>query len=182
MRHDREQFWADVIIVTVFRIHSFIHQWLYSPLVGPGLFIIFVILFTQTVKHTRSLKVAVQGPELLAHHSYIHTQTVGLLGRVISPSQDRYVHTGQHKHRINANTDMHSLNGLRTYGPSVRASEGSSCLRPCGHCDGPSGFITMNYSTKWTSLSTTQGRFCSMGSLSKLVTESGIGWCSGYVV
>jgi hypothetical protein len=30
------------------------------------------------------------------------TQTVGLLGRGISPLQGRYLHTEQHKHRINA--------------------------------------------------------------------------------
>jgi hypothetical protein len=35
--------------------------------------------------------------------------TVGLLGRVISPSQDRYVDTGQHKHRINAYTHQISM-------------------------------------------------------------------------
>jgi hypothetical protein len=40
---------------------SFIHQWFYSPLLGPGLFS-FVIFFTKTV---------------------------GLLGRVISPSRGR---------------------------------------------------------------------------------------------
>jgi hypothetical protein len=40
--------------------HSFIHQWLYSPLLGPGVFFSFVIFFSQTV---------------------------GLLGRGISPSQ-----------------------------------------------------------------------------------------------
>jgi hypothetical protein len=33
---------------------------------------------------------------------FIHTQSVGLLGRGISPSQGRYLHTGQQKHRINA--------------------------------------------------------------------------------
>jgi hypothetical protein len=43
----------------------FIHQWLYSPLLGPRLFFSFVIVFTQSV---------------------------GLLGRVISPSQGRYPH------------------------------------------------------------------------------------------
>jgi hypothetical protein len=31
-----------------------------------------------------------------------HTQSVRLLGRGISPSQGRYLHTGQNKHRINA--------------------------------------------------------------------------------
>jgi hypothetical protein len=32
------------------------------------------------------------------------SQAVGLPGRVISPSQSRYLHTGQHKHRINEYT------------------------------------------------------------------------------
>jgi hypothetical protein len=32
----------------------------------------------------------------------IFTQSVGLLGRGISPSQDRYLHTGEDKYRINA--------------------------------------------------------------------------------
>jgi hypothetical protein len=32
----------------------------------------------------------------------IYTQLIGLLGRGISPSQGRYLHTEQHKHRINA--------------------------------------------------------------------------------
>jgi hypothetical protein len=32
----------------------------------------------------------------------IYTQSVGLLGRGISPSQGGYLHTEQHKHRINA--------------------------------------------------------------------------------
>jgi hypothetical protein len=67
---------------------------------------------------------------------YSYTQSVGLLGRGISPSQGRYIHTEQHKHRINAhNTDIHALSGIRTHNPSVRASEDSSCLRPRSHCD-----------------------------------------------
>jgi hypothetical protein len=65
-------------------IHFFIHQCLYSPLLGPSLFVSFVLFFTQTVE---------------------------LLGRVISPSQGRYLHTGQHKHRTNAHTDIHALSG-----------------------------------------------------------------------
>jgi hypothetical protein len=55
---------------TNFRHSSFIPQWLYNPLLGPGLFFTFVILITKTV---------------------------GLLGRGISPPQGRYLHTGQHK-------------------------------------------------------------------------------------
>jgi hypothetical protein len=34
--------------------------------------------------------------------SWSFTKSVGLLGRGISPSQGRYLHTGQHKHTINA--------------------------------------------------------------------------------
>jgi hypothetical protein len=63
----------------------FIHRWLYSSLLGLGLFFSFVIFFS--------------------------TQTVELLGRVINPSQCRYLNTGQHKHRINAHRDVHALSG-----------------------------------------------------------------------
>jgi hypothetical protein len=52
-------------------------QWLYSPLLVPGLFFSFVIICTQTVR---------------------------LLGRVISPSQSLNLHTGQHKHRKHAHS------------------------------------------------------------------------------
>jgi hypothetical protein len=51
------------------------------------------------------------------------TQTVGLLGRLISSSQGRYLHTGQHKHRIKAHTDIHASSGIRSHDPSLRASE-----------------------------------------------------------
>jgi hypothetical protein len=81
-----------------------IHQWLYSPLFCPGLYFSFVIFFTQTLE---------------------------FLGRVISPSQGRYLHTGQQKHRINAHTDMHALSRIRTHDPSARAGEDR--LRPRGH-------------------------------------------------
>jgi hypothetical protein len=50
-------------------------------------------------------------------------QTVGLLGRVISPSQGRYLNTGQYKHRINAHTDMHVISGIRTHNSSVERSK-----------------------------------------------------------
>jgi hypothetical protein len=89
-------------------VDSFIHSWLCRPLFGPGLFFSFLILFTQTV---------------------------GLPGRGISPSQGHYLHTGRHKHRINAYTDIHALIGIRTHDPSVWASEDSSCLRPHYQCD-----------------------------------------------
>jgi hypothetical protein len=63
-------------------------------------------------------------------------QSVGLLGRGISPSQGRYLHRTTQKHKINAhNTDIHALSGIRTHDPSVRAGEHVSYLRPAGHCD-----------------------------------------------
>jgi hypothetical protein len=53
--------------ISSYIIHSFIHSSVaVRPFVGPGLFFNFLIFFTQTV---------------------------GLLGRVVSPSQGRYLHT-----------------------------------------------------------------------------------------
>jgi hypothetical protein len=75
-----------------------------------------------------------------------YTQWIGLLGRGISPSQGLYLHTEQHKHRINVHcTDIHALSGIRTYDPSVRASADISCLRPRGHCDRPLFVCGSNY-------------------------------------
>jgi hypothetical protein len=51
--------------------------------------------------------------------SWSFTHSVGLHGRGISPSQGRYLHTGQHKHRINAHTDIHASSGIRTHDPSI---------------------------------------------------------------
>jgi hypothetical protein len=51
-------------------------------------------------------------------------QSVGLLGRRISPPQGRYLHT-----------DIHASSGIRTHDPSVWAGEESLCLRPCDRCD-----------------------------------------------
>jgi hypothetical protein len=54
----------------------------------------------------------------------------------IRPSQGLYLHTEQHKHRMNAhNSDIHALGDIQTQDPSVRASEDSSCLRSRGKCD-----------------------------------------------
>jgi hypothetical protein len=72
------------------------------------------------------------------------THSVGLLGRVISPSQGRYLYTGRHKQRINTHTDIHALSGIRIHDPSVRANEDSACLRPRGHCD-KEGIIHSTY-------------------------------------
>jgi hypothetical protein len=82
----------------------------------------------QTVHSFSNDSTALFGPWPLLQFVVIFTQTVGLLGLLISPSQGRYLHTGQHKHRINAHTDIRALNGIRIHNPSVRASEDSSCL------------------------------------------------------
>jgi hypothetical protein len=71
---------------------------------------------------------------LLQFHNLFYTGT-GLLGRVISQSHGRYLHTRQHKHRINAHTNIHALSRIRTHDPYVLARNDSSCLRPRGHCD-----------------------------------------------
>jgi hypothetical protein len=64
------------------------------------------------------------------------SQTVWLLGQVISSSQGRYLNTGQHKQNKRIHTpNIHALSGIWTHDPSVRASEDSSCLRPRGYCD-----------------------------------------------
>jgi hypothetical protein len=93
---------------------------LYSPLLGPGQFFSFLILYTQSV---------------------------GLLGRVMRPSQSLYLRTEQHKQNTH-NRDSHALSGIRTHGSSVRASEDSSCLRPRGHCDRPSGIYQYKIQVK----------------------------------
>jgi hypothetical protein len=64
-------------------------------------------------------------------------ETVWLLGRGISPTQGRYLHTGQHKHRIITYTHQTSMPcvGFDPHDPSFWASEDSSCLRSLDNCD-----------------------------------------------
>jgi hypothetical protein len=58
-------------------------------------------------------------------------QSIGLLGRGISPSQGSYLHIDTKSMQ----TNIHVLSGIRTHDPSVRASEDISYRRPRGHCD-----------------------------------------------
>jgi hypothetical protein len=69
------------LVVGLYSCIHFIYQWLYSPFLGPGLFLSFV---------------------------HICTQTVGLLGPGISLSQGYYMHTGQHKQNKHTQTFMPS--------------------------------------------------------------------------
>jgi hypothetical protein len=49
------------------------------------------------------------GPGVWFLRFMIILQTLGLLGRVISSSQGRYLNTGQHRHRINTYTHQTSM-------------------------------------------------------------------------
>jgi hypothetical protein len=55
-------------------------------------------------------------------------QTVRLLGRVISSSQELCLNTGQHKHT----PSIHAFCGIRTHDPGFRTSEDSTYLRQLG--------------------------------------------------
>jgi hypothetical protein len=58
-------------------------------------------------------------------------QLVGLIGRMIGPTQGLYLHTGQH----NTKKDIHASSGIRTHDTTVRAAKYSTCLRPLSHWD-----------------------------------------------
>jgi hypothetical protein len=58
---------------------------------------------------------------------------------------------------------IHVLSGIRTYDPSVRASEDSSCLRPRGHCDRQ---IYILFALKYNSEIQPQGYVLSMQQIS----------------
>jgi hypothetical protein len=70
-------------------------------------------------------------------------QSVGLLGRVISTSQGRYLTQTQNKHR----QDIHAPSGIRSHDRSVRA-------RPRGHCDRLSSDSDLLYLTGKTGYGT----------------------------
>jgi hypothetical protein len=65
---------------------------------------------------------ALSGPWPLNQFRNHFSQTVGLLGRVISPSQGLYLDTAQQKHRINAYTHQTSMT-LVGFEPKIPASE-----------------------------------------------------------
>jgi hypothetical protein len=75
------------------------------------------------------------GPGLFFSFVLFFTQTVGLLGRVISPSQGRCLHAGQHKHTIPAfevEKTVHALDRAATVISQLMCMLG---LMP-GYCDG----------------------------------------------
>jgi hypothetical protein len=75
-------------------------------------------------------------------HSFLNiSQTVGLLGRVISPSQRRYPNTGQHKHRINTYTHQTSMPWLG-FKPTIPASERAKTVHALDGSAAVTGFLT----------------------------------------
>jgi hypothetical protein len=100
------------------------------------------ILISQIIIHSSVAVHLFLGPVPLFGFVIFFTQTVELFGRVIYPSQGRYLHTRQHIYRINAHIYIHDLNGIRTHDPSVLSSEDSSYIRPLDHCDRPLQIIT----------------------------------------
>jgi hypothetical protein len=65
--------------------------------------------------------------DLGSFFSFLILYTVGTTPWTgIRPSQGRYLHTEQHKHRINAHTNIHALSRIGTHDPVVRAGEDSS--------------------------------------------------------
>jgi hypothetical protein len=67
---------------------------------------------------------------------YLFRHMVGLLGRVISPSQGLYLHrTTQHR---KTRTNIHALSGIRTHYPSNQPAKTHASERTVtvtGHCD-----------------------------------------------
>jgi hypothetical protein len=88
--------------------HSFIHSCPYSPFVGPSTLLQF------------------------RHRFYTDGRTPWMSDQPVS----RLLPTHrQHKHGVNAHTDINALTGIRTHYHNVRASEDSSCCTYRGYCD-----------------------------------------------
>jgi hypothetical protein len=66
-------------------------------------------------------------PWLLLSFVIFFTQSLRLLRRGISPSQGRYLHTGQHETE-STHTDINALSRIRTHDLSVRANQDGSCV------------------------------------------------------
>jgi hypothetical protein len=70
-------------------------------------------------------------------------QSVGLLGRVISSSQETSTYKGQHKHRINVHihTNIYASSRIRTYDPGIQVSQDNSATM--------TGYLHCSHSLKY---------------------------------
>jgi hypothetical protein len=75
-------------------------------------------------------------------------QMVGLLGRVISPSQGLYLHTTTQHRKTRTNT--HALSGIRTYDPSNQPAK--------THASDSTATVTGIYHLLHSYISTSEGR------------------------
>jgi hypothetical protein len=73
-----------------------------------------------------------------------YIQSVGLLGRRISPSQGRYLHTEQHKHRINAHRHVSRV-GFEPTIPVIEQAKTVHALDLAGTVIGPMDFMFSEY-------------------------------------
>jgi hypothetical protein len=103
------------------------------------------------IPFTFSFKMALpahSGPSPLIQYRNHFSQTLGLLGWVISPLQGRYLNTGQHKHRINAYTHQIFMSRVGVE-PTIPASEWENrvhaLVRPRGHCDRQSIYFMVHW-------------------------------------
>jgi hypothetical protein len=98
------------------------------------------ILYRPKWQHSTFFSMALpahSGPRSLTQFRNHFTQTVGLLGRVTSPSQGRYLNTGQHKHRINtSHTTKHPCLEWDSKPRSQHPSERSQFIQGCSNMTG----------------------------------------------
>jgi hypothetical protein len=91
----------------------------------------------QSLKHIFSMVLPAHSEPRSFIQSRNHfSQTVGLLGRGISPPQGHYLHrTIQIQNKPIHTPNIHALSGIQTHDPSVQASEDNSWLRLRGYCE-----------------------------------------------
>jgi hypothetical protein len=103
---------------------------------------------------------------LASSYSFVifFTQSIGLLGRRISPSQGRYLHTGQHKHRRNAHTNIHATSGHIYYFSSFSSSMALTALRrPWPLLQFRNHFFTQTVGLLGRVINSSQGRYLHTG-------------------
>jgi hypothetical protein len=100
-------------------LHLSVCLWLYSPC-GPWPHFQFLNPYTMSLP-------AHSEPWPLLQFLNHFTQTVGFRGWGISPSQGRFLHTGQHTQNKRTQTSM-PLSGIRTHDPRFRADEDDMLL------------------------------------------------------
>jgi hypothetical protein len=103
------------------------------------------------------------GPRPLIQSRNHFSQTVGLLGRVISPSQGRYLDTGQHKHRINSYTHETSMFWVG-FEPTIPASERAKIVHALDRAAAVTGLLQIYGSVKYKSLPLKQNQWVCWGS------------------